>query len=172
MPPIARKLRRGRMTLLARVRRRLQKVSPYVSLILLLVPLLLVEPLKLVAVIVAGGGHWLTGMGMLVAAYAASLLMIERLFRVLKPKLMTIGWFAKLWSGFVALREARSIAGMSDMPDRRPRISLALMRATTLRATAATLPSLDQAHIAIIRSPRPRARRSWAQSQGPALSRS
>jgi hypothetical protein len=104
MPPIAQKPRRGRMTLLARVRRRLQKVSPYVSLIILLVPLLLVEPLKLVAVIVAGGGHWLTGTGMLVGAYAASLLVIERLFRIVKPKLMTIGWFAKLWSGWVALR--------------------------------------------------------------------
>ena len=90
--------------MLARIRRRLQKTSPYASLILLLVPLLLVEPLKLVAVIVAGGGHWLTGTGMLVAAYAASLLVIERLFRVVKPKLMTIGWFARLWSGFVALR--------------------------------------------------------------------
>jgi hypothetical protein len=104
MPLIARKPRRGRMTLLARIRRRLQKTSPYGSLVLLLIPLLLVEPLKLVAVIVAGKGHWLTGTGMLVAAYAASLLVIERLFRVVKPKLMTIGWFAKLWSGFVALR--------------------------------------------------------------------
>jgi hypothetical protein len=100
------------MTLLARVRRRLQKVSPYVSLIILLVPLLLVEPLKLVAVIVAGGGHWLTGTGMLVAAYAASLLVIERLFRIVKPKLMTIRWFAKLWSGFVALR-AKLVGGWS-----------------------------------------------------------
>jgi hypothetical protein len=92
------------MTLPARIRRRLQKISPYLSLILLLVPLLLVEPLKLVAVIVAGKGHWLTGTGMLVAAYAASLLMVERLFRVVKPKLMTIGWFAKLWGGWVGLR--------------------------------------------------------------------
>jgi hypothetical protein len=104
MPPIAQKPRRGRMTFLARVRRRLQKISPYASLILLLVPLLLVEPLKLVAVIVAGKGHWLTGTGMLVGAYAASLLVTERLFRIVKPKLMTISWFAKLWSGFVALR--------------------------------------------------------------------
>jgi hypothetical protein len=112
MPLIARKRRSGRMTLLARIRRRLQKTSPYGYLVLLLVPLLLVEPLKLVAVIVAGEGHWLTGTGMLVAAYAASLVVIERLFRVVKPKLMTIGWFARLWSGFVALR-ARLVGGWS-----------------------------------------------------------
>src|SRR3954452_1260875 len=89
MPPIARNPRRGRMTFSARIRRRLQKMSAYLSLILLLVPLLLVEPFKLLAVIVAGTGHWLAGTGMLVTAYAASLLVIERLFRVVKPKLMT-----------------------------------------------------------------------------------
>ena len=93
------------MTFLARSRRGLQQISPYLSLLLLLVPLLLVEPLKLLALIVAGKGHWLTGTAMLVAAYAASLLVIERLFRVLKPKIMMMGWFNRLWTGFVALRE-------------------------------------------------------------------
>jgi hypothetical protein len=100
------------MTFLARGRRRLQRIGPYPSLLLLLLPLLLVEPLKLLALIVAGSGHWLTGTGMLVAAYAASLLVIERLFRVLKPKIMMMGWFNRLWTGFVAFR-ARLIGGWS-----------------------------------------------------------
>ncbi|HEV7443355.1 MAG TPA: hypothetical protein VGO18_12225 [Steroidobacteraceae bacterium] len=104
MPVIAQKHRRRRMTFLARSRRGLQQIGPYLSLLLLLVPLLLVEPLKLVALIVAGKGHWLAGPGMLVATYAASLLVIERLFRVLKPKIMMMGWFNRLWTGFVALR--------------------------------------------------------------------
>jgi hypothetical protein len=104
MPLIARIRRRRRMTFLARTRRRLQKMTPYLSLVLLLVPLLLVEPLKLVAVFVAGEGHWLTGTGMLIGAYTASLLFVERLFRVVKPKLMTLGWFARLWTWFVTLR--------------------------------------------------------------------
>lgn len=106
------KRRSGRMTFLARTRRRLQKISPYLSLLLLLAPLLLVEPLKVVAMIVAGKGHWLTGTGILVAAYVASLLVIERLFRVLKPKLMMMGWFATLWSGFVGIR-TRIVGGRS-----------------------------------------------------------
>src|ERR1700686_55104 len=70
MPLIARIRRRRQMTLLARTRRRLQRMSPYLSLVLLLVPLLLVE----------------------------------RLFRVVKPKLMMLGWFARLWMWFAALR--------------------------------------------------------------------
>ena len=85
------KRRQARMTFLARIRRRLQKISPYLSLVLLLIPLLLVEPLKVVALVVAGKGHWLTGTGMLVVTYAASLLIVERLFRVVKQKLMMMG---------------------------------------------------------------------------------
>jgi hypothetical protein len=100
------------MTFLARCRRGLQRISPYLSLLVLLVPLLLVEPLKLAALLVAGSGHWLAAAAILVAAYAASLLVIERLFRVLKPKIMMMGWFNRLWTGFIALR-TRLIGGWS-----------------------------------------------------------
>jgi formate-dependent nitrite reductase membrane component NrfD len=105
MPLIARIRRSGKMTALARTRRCLQKISPYLSLVMLLVPLLTVEPLKLLALIVAGKGHWFTGTGMILGAYALSLLVVERLFRVVKPKLMTISWFSKLWTWFTAIRD-------------------------------------------------------------------
>jgi hypothetical protein len=101
MPPIPRKSRRRRMTVL---RRAIQKLGPYQSLALLLVPVTLVEPLKLVALVVAGEGHWLTGTAMIVGAYAVSLLVVERLFKVVKPKLMSLSWFARLWKWWVALR--------------------------------------------------------------------
>ena len=70
------------------------------------VPLAIVEPLKLLAVVVAGSGHWITGTAAIVCAYAFSLLVIERLFLVVKPKLLTIPWFAALWKHFVATRGA------------------------------------------------------------------
>jgi hypothetical protein len=41
---------------------------------------------------------------MILGAYAVSLLVVERLFGVVKPKLMTLGWFAKLWTRLVTLR--------------------------------------------------------------------
>jgi hypothetical protein len=93
------------MTALSSIRRRIQQLGPYQSLILMLLPLLLVEPLKLVALVIAGKGHWLTGTGMIVGAYAASLLCVERLFRALKPKLLMMPWFAKGWSWFSAFRD-------------------------------------------------------------------
>jgi hypothetical protein len=45
------------MTVLAGARRVIQKQGPYQSMALLLVPLTLVEPLKLVALFVSGTGH-------------------------------------------------------------------------------------------------------------------
>jgi hypothetical protein len=80
-------------------------LGPYQSLALMLLPILLVEPLKIVAMFVAGHGHWLTGTGMLVAAYGVSLVVVERLFKVVKFKLMTMNWFADLWRWFTAVRD-------------------------------------------------------------------
>ncbi|HEY3662477.1 MAG TPA: hypothetical protein VGL24_04930 [Chthoniobacterales bacterium] len=86
------------------MRRTIEGLGPYQSLVLLAVPVSLVEPLKLIAVAIAGAGHWITGTVTIIFAYAASLLLVERLFRVVKPKLLTLPWFARLWNGLVALR--------------------------------------------------------------------
>jgi hypothetical protein len=75
---------------LARLRRSIEGLGPYQSLALLLVSTSLGEPLKLIAVVVAGDGHWIAGTVMIIAAYAASLLVGERLFKMVKPKLLTL----------------------------------------------------------------------------------
>jgi hypothetical protein len=61
----------------------------------LAVPRATVEPLKLVAVAVAGEGHWIAGTAMIVTCYLFSLVLVERLFFIVKPKLLAIPWFAK-----------------------------------------------------------------------------
>jgi hypothetical protein len=104
MPLIARTRARREMTALARLRRRIQQLGPYQSLALLIVPVGLVEPLKIVALFVAGKGHWLSGTAMIIGAYVLSLFFVERLFRMIKPRLMTLSWFAKLWTLLMALR--------------------------------------------------------------------
>jgi hypothetical protein len=93
------------MTFRARWRRRLQQFNPYLSLGVLLVPLLFVEPLKIVALYVAGEGNLPAGIAMLLSAYAVSIFFIERLFVMVKPKLMTLGWFARCWRLFATFRE-------------------------------------------------------------------
>jgi len=92
------------MRYLIALRRRLERVGPYGALVVLVVPLAIVEPFKLVAVLVAGKGHFVTGVVFLIFAYVASLVITERLFAILKPKLLMLPWFAKSWVWFVALR--------------------------------------------------------------------
>jgi hypothetical protein len=70
---------------------------------LLAVPTSLVEPLKLLALAVAGEGHWVTGTIMIIAAHATSLLLVERLFSIIKPKLLMLPWFARLWRWVVTV---------------------------------------------------------------------
>lgn len=86
------------------LRRSIEGLGPYPSLVLLALPTATVEPLKLIAVALAGKGHGITGTAMIAACYAFSLLVVERLFVIVKPKLLKISWFSRLWEGFVALR--------------------------------------------------------------------
>ena len=83
----------------------LDRRGPYQSLLILSVPLAIVEPLKLVALIVVGGGHFIAGLLVMICAYAGSLFITERLFVVLKPKLLTLPWFAVAWQWFVTVRD-------------------------------------------------------------------
>ena len=87
------------------IRQAIERLGPYQSIALLAVPTSLIEPLKLVAVAVAGEGHWITGTAMIIAAYAGSFFVVERLFRIVKPKLMTLSWFAKLWAKILFARD-------------------------------------------------------------------
>jgi hypothetical protein len=49
-----------------------------------------------------------------VAAYATSLLLVERLFRIVKPKLIRFSWFASLWTWLVSLRVVRWLTAVKE----------------------------------------------------------
>jgi hypothetical protein len=86
-------------------RRFLSTLGPYQSLLVLAVPLAVVEPLKMLAVFIIGEGRFITGVIVMIRAYAGSLLVTERLFAIVKPKLLNLPWFATLWHWFVAVRD-------------------------------------------------------------------
>ncbi|HZR90021.1 MAG TPA: hypothetical protein VFB02_24725 [Bradyrhizobium sp.] len=90
--------------LLPRIRRAIENLGPWQSLALLALPTCIVEPMKLAAVAIAGEGHWFSGTAVIIAAYAASLLLVERLFVIVKPKLLKLHWFARLWCWLVVAR--------------------------------------------------------------------
>jgi hypothetical protein len=85
-------------------RKAIARLPPYPSLLVLAVPLAIVEPLKLAAVFVGGAGHVITGALVMVCAYTISLVVTERLFAIVRPKLLELPWFAAIWRPFVAIR--------------------------------------------------------------------
>ena len=86
------------------LKQRIENLGAYKSLFLLAVPTATVEPLKLVAVAVAGKGHWVAGTTVIACCYLLSLVVVERLFGIVKPKLLTIPWFARLWRAVLSIR--------------------------------------------------------------------
>jgi hypothetical protein len=87
------------------IRHFLERLSPNQSLLILAVPLAIIEPLKVLAALVAGDGHFIAGTLVMICAYSGSFFVTERLFRVLKPKLLTLPWFAMMWGWFVTVRD-------------------------------------------------------------------
>jgi len=89
---------------LGRLRRRIERLPPYPALLILAGPLAVVEPLKLTTIFLAGEGHWITSGFVLLIAYAISLFVTHWLFVAVKPKLLTLRWFTRVWARFVTVR--------------------------------------------------------------------
>ncbi|MGB8628859.1 MAG: hypothetical protein WCD69_05630 [Xanthobacteraceae bacterium] len=87
------------------MRRQIQQLPPYPALLILAGPLAVVEPLKLATIFIAGEGHWITSGLVMLFAYAVSLFLTHWLFVVVKPKLLTLPWFARAWARFVTARD-------------------------------------------------------------------
>ena len=90
--PVVRRI--ARLPLFGRIGRWVAGLAPYPSLILVLVPLALLEPAKLVGAWLVATGRPTAGVSVIVGAELVKIILVERLFHVAKPKLLTIGWFA------------------------------------------------------------------------------
>lgn len=77
--------------------RRLSSLSPSGALLVLLLPSLLILPIKLSAVWLVAKGRVLLGVGVVVAAKMGGTALLAWLFHLLQPALMRLGWFARLY---------------------------------------------------------------------------
>ena len=75
-------------------------------LVLLAIPFIIVEPLKIVGLLWIGEGSLLPGIVLLGFAYLAGFVVVERIYSAGKPKLLTFVWFAWVMGLLVALRTA------------------------------------------------------------------
>lgn len=85
--------------------RRLSGLPPYGALAVLLLPSLLILPLKFAAVWLVAKGRVLLGVGVVVAAKLGGTALLAWLFHLIQPALMRLAWFARLyerWSAWKA----------------------------------------------------------------------
>ena len=75
-------------------------------LVLLAIPFIIVEPLKIVALFWIGRGALISGAVLLALAYLAGFVFVERIYSAGKPKLLTIAWFAWVMRLLVSVRNA------------------------------------------------------------------
>ena len=95
----------GRRPVLIRLGGWIAALGPYPSLLLLGIPVVILEPLKPLGFYVIATGHPVRGSAILAGAEVAKVVVVERLFRLSRDKLLTIGWFAwgyRLVTGWLA----------------------------------------------------------------------
>jgi hypothetical protein len=76
------------------IARWIESLNPYATLAVFLIPLILLEPVKPVSAYLIASGHFVSGVVSLVLGEVLKILIVERIFQIGRPKLMTIKPFA------------------------------------------------------------------------------
>jgi hypothetical protein len=87
---------------LDRLERRIALLPPYAALVLTFAPVLLALPVKLAAVWLIARGKALLGLVLIVGVKVIGTAVLARLFALTQPVLMQLGWFARLYGGWMA----------------------------------------------------------------------
>ncbi|MEW6037567.1 MAG: hypothetical protein AB1648_04875 [Pseudomonadota bacterium] len=94
----------------------LSQVSPTQALIAFAIPLAVVAPLNVGAVLLMVHGAMTAGILLEIAAKLLGTLLVARVFRLARPALMSFGWFARLYDGIMrALRWAHALVQESQI---------------------------------------------------------
>jgi hypothetical protein len=87
----------GRLDPAVRLGNWVRSLSPYCALTLFLVPLIVLEPAKPVGFFLIASGRAWAGVAVIGIGEVLKILIVERLFHVSRNKLLSIGWFARLY---------------------------------------------------------------------------
>ena len=102
--PLARQVSRlARLPLWARLEDRVRKLPPWGALLIFFLPVVMLLPVKLGALFLFGRSHYASGFLLLAGAKLVGTAIVARLFQLVKPTLMTIGWFGRWyprWTGW------------------------------------------------------------------------
>jgi hypothetical protein len=90
--PLLRRI--GRLKIFQVVAAWIATLGPYQTLAIFLIPVLILEPMKPLSAVIMGSGHVVLGVMVLVLAEVLKIVIVERIFHIARPKLMTIRAFA------------------------------------------------------------------------------
>jgi len=96
----------GRLPLLRQIEAGIRRLPPYAALALLLLPTLVIVPIKLVALLLISQGRAVLGIGVILLAKLVGTAVLARLFVLSQPALMRLGWFARLYAQWTAWKQA------------------------------------------------------------------
>ncbi len=101
----------GALPVMAGVVRWLSGLAPYPALLVVLLPLVLLEPAKWAGAWLLASGQTTTGLVVLTVAELLKITLVERLFHLTRDRLMTIGWVA-----WILKRVSGWLAWFKDLP--------------------------------------------------------
>lgn len=76
----------------------IETLGPYSTLAVFLIPVIVLEPIKPVSAYLVASGHLVNGILILVLGEALKITIVERIFHIARPKLMTIEAFARTYA--------------------------------------------------------------------------
>lgn len=96
----------ARLPVFAQLERLIVRFPPYVALVAFLVPMLLLLPVKLLALYWISRGHAVLGLAVVLAAKMLGTAGVARLFTLTQPALMRLAWFASLYRRWMPWKDA------------------------------------------------------------------
>jgi hypothetical protein len=93
----------------------LVRLPPYAALTAFVAPSILILPIKLIALWFATMGEYGPALGTLIVGKMLGTAVLARLYRILRPRLMTIPWFAKADTWFFYWRD-QAYAFVKSLP--------------------------------------------------------
>ncbi|MEO8014840.1 hypothetical protein [Polaromonas sp.] len=95
----------GRLPVWRQIERLIIRLPPWAALLAFGIPVLLLIPVKLLALFLLGKGHLGVGLGLVVSAKIAGTALAARLFQLTEPALMQLGWFARAYPPWKAWKD-------------------------------------------------------------------
>lgn len=137
--------RLARFRPIARLELAIAGLPPYAALAAIALPSSFLFPLKFVAIWLVANGYLLTAAALFVAAKIVSTALIARIFILVKPALMRIGWFAALYDRFVPWKEAIFVRIRATWVWRYGRMLKTAVRVETKQVVSRWRPWVEQA---------------------------